>query len=219
MLLGARQFFERRGAPTPPLPYDAEVEYLESTGTQWIDTGVYGRDGIRISAVATRDLSASTGNRYIFGVAQSIQTFTYVTVNVVSGVVTTGLYSIPASTSSGIVTDDLFHSYLIDTTSGSKYASVDGATIRELATSGSGQTSLTIGLFGSIVGTAFKYSSCRIASFSIKDTTTDQLIIDLIPVRFTNEQGVSEGAMYDRVSGALFRNAGSGAFLIGPDKS
>ena len=28
MLLGARQFFERRGAPTPPLPYDAEVEWI-----------------------------------------------------------------------------------------------------------------------------------------------------------------------------------------------
>lgn len=25
---------------TGKLPYDAEVEYLESTGTQWIDTGV-----------------------------------------------------------------------------------------------------------------------------------------------------------------------------------
>ena len=24
----------------PKLPYDAEVEYLESTGTQWIDTGI-----------------------------------------------------------------------------------------------------------------------------------------------------------------------------------
>lgn len=23
-----------------PLPYDAELEYLESTGTQWIDTGI-----------------------------------------------------------------------------------------------------------------------------------------------------------------------------------
>jgi hypothetical protein len=41
---------------------------------------------------------------------------------------------------------------------------------------------------------------------------------DLISVRFTNEQGVSEGAMYDRVSGAMFRNAGTGAFTIGPDK-
>ena len=42
---------------------------------------------------------------------------------------------------------------------------------------------------------------------------------DFIPVRFTNEQGVSEGAMYDRVSGQLFRNSGTGAFTVGPDKT
>ena len=40
-----------------------------------------------------------------------------------------------------------------------------------------------------------------------------------IPVRFTNEDGVSEGAMYDKVSGQLFGNAGTGAFVIGPDKT
>ena len=27
-------------SPIPTKPYDAEVEYLESTGTQWIDTGI-----------------------------------------------------------------------------------------------------------------------------------------------------------------------------------
>ena len=40
-----------------------------------------------------------------------------------------------------------------------------------------------------------------------------------IPVRFTTELGVSEGAMYDKVSGQLYRNAGTGAFIIGPDKT
>jgi len=29
-----------------PLPYDAEVEYIESTGTQWIDTGVTAASGL-----------------------------------------------------------------------------------------------------------------------------------------------------------------------------
>lgn len=38
-----------------------------------------------------------------------------------------------------------------------------------------------------------------------------------IPVRFTNALGQSEGAMYDRVSRKLFRNAGTGTFTIGPD--
>ena len=47
------------------------------------------------------------------------------------------------------------------------------------------------------------------------------LVRDFIPVRFTNELGQSEGAMYDRVSGELepFRNKGTGAFLWGPDAS
>ena len=45
------------------------------------------------------------------------------------------------------------------------------------------------------------------------------LVRDFIPVRFTNEKGVTEGAMYDKVSGTLFRNAGTGAFVIGPDKT
>lgn len=44
-------------------------------------------------------------------------------------------------------------------------------------------------------------------------------MFDAIPVRFTNENGVSEGAMYDRVSGQLFSNAGTGEFIVGPDKT
>jgi len=41
---------------------------------------------------------------------------------------------------------------------------------------------------------------------------------DLIPVRFTNDFGLSEGAMYDTISGNLITNSGSGQFIIGPDK-
>ena len=44
------------------------------------------------------------------------------------------------------------------------------------------------------------------------------LVRDFIPVRFTNENGQAEGAMFDRVSGELYRNQGTGAFIIGPDK-
>ena len=47
----------------------------------------------------------------------------------------------------------------------------------------------------------------------------DSVVRDFIPVRFTNERGETEGAMYDRVSSQLFRNSGTGAFIIGPDKT
>lgn len=49
--------------------------------------------------------------------------------------------------------------------------------------------------------------------YSFKIVKADELIIDLIPVRKGNE-----GFMYDRVSGKLYGNSGSGRFIIGPDK-
>ena len=70
-------------------------------------------------------------------------------------------------------------------------------------------------LNGTIHGS--RYFNGNLYSFSIK--RNGKLAIEMIPVRFTNENGVSEGAMYDRVSGQLFRNAGTGTFIIGPDKA
>ena len=44
-----------------------------------------------------------------------------------------------------------------------------------------------------------------------------ELVEDLVPIRFLNENGEQEGAMYNRVTGELYRNQGSDAFVIGPD--
>lgn len=43
MLLGARQFFERRGAPTPPLPYAYQAEWIEAdqTGVSNLNNGPF----------------------------------------------------------------------------------------------------------------------------------------------------------------------------------
>lgn len=40
--LGSTELWSAR----PPMPYDAEVEYIESTGTQWLDTGITTTNGI-----------------------------------------------------------------------------------------------------------------------------------------------------------------------------
>lgn len=207
-----------RGAPTPPMPYDAEVEYLESTGTQYIDTGVVGRDGLHIEAVATRDIVATSGKN-LFGVASGVTSFTTVSVNSSSGVITTGLNSLASTTSSDVylVQDNNFHSFVLDTTGGSKYAKVDGVIIRSLDSHDTVQTERGMIIFGMRVINNAVLSSCRVSAFSVADTATGKTLVDLIPVRFTNEQGVSEGAMYDRVSGALFRNSGTGAFKFGTD--
>ena len=47
--------------------------------------------------------------------------------------------------------------------------------------------------------------------------TSQGALFDGIAVRFVNEQGNDEGALFDKVSRQLFRNNGSGSLKIGPD--
>jgi hypothetical protein len=220
MLLGARQFFERRGAPTPPLPYDAEVEYLESTGTQWIDTGV-------------RDIQVSGG----FEMSLT-ERFTQVISSNYTGSGYTTLteqmfYALNASSSTGLYMACNGNVAIANNLSSEKTA---WHTCFAKAENG-----ITSYFFDSALVRSFQFISFLLRAFylftmsnnyfqtngligyqqiSATSLSVDSIpVFDFIPVRFTNELGQSEGAMYDRVSGALFRNAGTGAFIIGPDKS
>ena len=47
--------------------------------------------------------------------------------------------------------------------------------------------------------------------------TSQGALFDGIAVRFVNQQGNDEGALFDKVSRQLFRNNGSGSLEIGPD--
>ena len=47
--------------------------------------------------------------------------------------------------------------------------------------------------------------------------TSSEALFDGIAVRFVNELGEDEGALYDFVSGKLFRNSGSGKLVFGGD--
>lgn len=53
---------------------------------------------------------------------------------------------------------------------------------------------------------------CYFKLYSFKWIKGDKTILDLIPVRIG-----SVGYMYDRVSGKLFGNSGTGHFILGPD--
>ena len=63
-------------------------------------------------------------------------------------------------------------------------------------------------------GDVNRLSKSRFYSFSATDVNSDELAVDLIPVR----KG-TVGYIYDRVSGQLFGNQGTGDFIIGPDKT
>lgn len=194
----------RRGA-MPTLPYDAEVEYLESTGTQFIDTGAKKTLGAKIDCTFSL---ASTNTKAIFGARTAVGALDRLMLVAVS---------------TAFRFDTRYQSRLgtPDTTSMFRFQ-YDGAnaTMTNLTTGTTDAVDADIGdagvlniaLFGvntdGVVGTMMLG---RMYAFKAWDNST--LVRDYTPVRVG-----SVGYMYDRVSGQLLGNAGTGAFVVGPDK-
>lgn len=193
-MIAARQIFLGRGAGAQ-LPYDAEVEYLESTGTQKIDTGLT----FNLPCVFDFSYYGLPSTYYIFG------------------------YNIPWE----IIIRVYVTWYFLERFNGWTFPRGQLADVRGVLTSSGG----TLELNGSVVATTSRtpnagaqmllfalptstgtdYCTMRLYRFA---ASSGEKSVDLIPVR---KDGV--GYMYDRVSGALFGNDGTGDFVIGPDKS
>lgn len=184
------------------LPYDAQVEYLESDGTQYINTGVY------INTSNFEIGYSIIGNRGDFG---------YVHQNVANGAWVT------------VANDYAFFgtfenrttiiSYVSSTENTIKYTqsgvTINGNTFsKNLALTGRDNLNsypLVFFAWYDFYRSGLQWQvNSKFKSFYLKNNGT--LVVDMIPVR---KDGV--GYMYDRVSGQLFGNAGTGSFIIGPD--
>ena len=200
------------------LPYDAEVEYIEPTGTQFIDTGIYAVNNIIVEgSVIPVDYTAINTSRIIIGTDYTGSGWTFV-IRQPDGVKNNRLQV-------------MFGSWW---TSNPYYSSLDAGVVSTFRYDREGRIFVVNGnientsspsdfsqhkiLIGKNMNQGFsKLPSLKTAH--IKIHIGDNPVRDFIPVRFTNEDGVSEGAMFDKVSGQLFRNAGTGAFVIGPDNT
>ena len=187
------------------LPYDAEVKYLESTGTQYISTML----------IPTR---VHVGLKPI-GEAKPPHSSAYFGVNN-NGSRTTGLFSETKDTLEAINYNrnivefsalwGEFHSVCFDRDT----VSVDGET-KALVTdfSRTDNAIKSFGLFDFPQRNTDSNPKSAISYCKMWDRE-DNLMADFIPVRVGDV-----GYMYDRVSGQLFGNAGTGAFVIAPDKT
>lgn len=188
-------------------PYDAEIEYIESTGTQYIQlacnvsAGTYFAVGgvvIPIYTSTQHDYAVFGANPYdqfnaaFYSKNNTTNRITYLSIIGLNGA--SGGWG-------GIIGTEV--SFELSTTE----IVVDGV-----------HTSNSRPLTGAI--TAFRifggYQNnnsypIRIKSFYIKKG--NDTLYDLIPIRIGQV-----GYMYDKVSGQLFGNAGTGDFILGPDK-
>jgi len=193
-MIAAQQIFLGRGGGAK-LPYDAEVEYLESTGTQYIDTGINPQS----STTWSTDIVClpNSGITYM-----SLIGYYYTSLGVQSVGITNQKWS-QTSLSVDYANQTLVHADQI----GQSFNGIQG-------------NSNNIGK-----GLLYLFNRTSLLNqypwkgkiYSAKIWVESILVRDFIPVRFTNELGQSEGAMYDKVSGQLFRNQGTGAFLYGGD--
>ena len=180
------------------LPYDAEVEYLESTGTQYIDTG-YTNSQCPYFSLDVQPLITNVDSGMFGAFTDGC------TVQQYNG---TWRWFDYGCTLTNIPVD------ITRTTNITKNANgwfVDG----EITKTSSGlYGDLSLVLFGLNVNSVKSTTKpLRVNQLSLFDKNSS-LVADFIPIRKGNI-----GYMYDRVSGQLFGNQGTGAFIIGPDKT
>ena len=190
------------------LPYDAEVEFLESTGTQYIDLGVIVPPDVDFEF--TGSIVSDMTNGCIFG---ETNTFSWGNGNSGYSLVTTSggkvymRYGDNTSTAIGLTTIGTGNTFTASL-SGTSFK-INGQSVATVARISSfAGTVSSMGVFrrNHITGSGISYSAIRINSLKFGN------LFDFIPVR----RG-SVGYLYDRVSGKLFGNAGTGDFVLGPD--
>ena len=192
------------GGGSPALPYDAEVEYLQSTGTQWFEIPVKpneSTDAIELVFRRTentnqqRIASCSSGqvmNIYINGSGR---------VAYRNGSAWTAL-----SSSNYAAVGLMKHTLKMDYAN--KVATYDFGTYNISANASQVSTSNLI-LFGA-------YSTSAVFKgliYSVRYWRNGTLLYNLQPVR---KDGV--GYLYDKIGGGMYGNVGSGSFTIGYNK-
>lgn len=185
------------------LPYDTEVEYLETNGTQYIDTGV-SPTGITPVLEIYMYKPSTSASRYPFGADGSGNTRFSI------GFLTGDRIEFRIGSYKNVTSTVAWHKIKIDGGNGEYY--LDNAKKGTLSVPSSWST-MNMLLFSSYdANNAVRtiLSGVRIQWCKIWNGST--LLRDMISVRVGQT-----GYMYDKVSGNLFGNSGTGSFTLGND--
>lgn len=197
-----------------------EVEYLESSGTQYIDTGfAFSSSGAnRLTAefdIVYMTLPNSHNPSLVGGLTNGTEPHYAFPLFRPSG--DTAVYAYSASAA-----------YISDFAIGAKYSAVindanhkiyhDDVELATIDFSTASNPTQTFCLFAArVVGgseTAGYLANARIYSFIVKNNSTNEILKNLVPCYRISD---SVAGMIDLVSGSFLTNAGSGTFVVGPD--
>lgn len=187
-------------------PYDAEIEYLESTGTQFIDTNFIPN----VNSAAHIIWSSVEKNPYGYFGSRSLDTY--------------GNYRFCGTTfSSGrsftfAMTYDKWADNKVELQNNTIYDCY--AENGKYIINGTEYSSDVISDYQGSTFNLFRYyrgnnswNLSKMRCYGLKLYSNNALVCDMIPVRVGQV-----GYMYDKVSGQLFGNDGSDNFILGNDK-
>lgn len=184
-------------------PYDAKIEYLESDGSQFIDTGIIPTSNTGIGIVIT---NGTNKDNYFCGLRNDIGNTRWC---IGTSLRLYAAYGNVIDTAAVGRPTGLISCYL-NYLNSKKFTS--DFLPQEYALPQLGFTPLyNIRLFGS-AGVAAGYTRWKGRIHRVKISNDDLIIMDLIPVRVGNV-----GYMYDKVTRTLLGNNGSGEFILGGD--
>ncbi len=177
------------------------LEYIESNGTQYIDTGLKANQNTRI--IMDYTLMSSGGDASLFGAWDGFSSKGFI--YVVLSNMTSGWWCYANGTTSISMTATGRHIVEAD----GNVLTLDGTTIAT-ASAADFTGSYNMYLFAhNEAGSAGNLATMRFHGCQIYDG--DIMVRDYVPI-----PGPAGIGLYDRVTGAFFGNAGSGNFIAGP---
>ena len=185
-----------------------ELEYIESTGTQYIDTGVQATGDLDIKTrfkiisygglLGVRDVATGSSNKAVWLAALDARTI--------------WLYN-NKTTHNHLEKLNLDQWYDADIKKG--VLSFDGNEVASYETENFTGSDIFLFNTNEANGTLSSGASVQISYFKIYDAS-GTLVRNLIPVKYTSGNTTTIG-MYDTVSGTFFENSGTGTFIAGPE--
>lgn len=214
--LGNAKVWEKGGS----LPYDAQIEYLQSSGTQWIDTGIIQNSRNIEIRMRIQWVGANTSNfESFFAYMINGGLMPRCSINKYQG---NWMFGTNATTKTTTAIDKNVHDvfWTSNATTQIEQLYLDNVKIGEGSTTSTGIGRNTIPFFlfcRNRNGSVDNIATARIMSLSYKkfsDATHTEITeeVNFIPVRVGQV-----GYIYDKVSGQLFGNAGTGSFILGND--
>lgn len=192
------------GGGEEPLPQGAvRVEYLQSTGTQYIITNTY-PSKTNTKMVLDYEFTVNTNEQLMgAGYANNNRFNLGISANKFRMGLGSTWFDVAAR-------DTNRHKWILENNGTSYSASIDSTSVSGSVTSVSDIENFPFVI--NVRSGVYYQAKCSGKIYSLSMYKSGELVLDLIPVRIEQV-----GYMYDKVSGELFGNEGTGSFTLGPD--